>query len=64
MEVDTSNSNEQRTSLNFGTSSKFGMAPRRTTEANINLDFSNHNLAIQLRDDDNTYQLNVSTYYY
>ena len=60
MEVDTSNSNDQRTSLNFGISSKFGMADRRTTEANVNLDLSNHNLAIQFRDDDNTYILNVS----
>ena len=61
MEVDSSNSNEHRTSLNFGTSSKFGMAPRRITEASINLDFSNYNLALQFKDDDNTYQLNVST---
>lgn len=60
MEFDTSNSNEQRTSLNLSLDSKFGMALRRSTEANINLDMSNHNLQVQFKDDEDVYHLNVS----
>ena len=60
MEIDTSNSNEQRRSLRLSLDSKFGMALRRSTDANINLDMSNHNLQVQFKDDEDVYHLNVS----
>ena len=59
MDIDTSNSNEQRTSLSVGLDSKFGLALRRSTEATINLDVLNRNLQVLFKDNEDTYDLNV-----